>query len=205
MIAAQETDKQPLSRAARKRAEIIHAGSRLMYQQGYHGTSIKDIVNAAGIPKGSFYNYFSSKEEFTMEALEYYTQSRLQEFCADLNNSSISPANRIGTIFRSNPDRFSSREFTPMSFMSKISTELKISHPVIGDMINNLFNAFRDAIANCLSEAQSNGEIASTKDVTKLADFILYAWHGALLHADDPDDKNAIEDFCLVLERDLLV
>lgn len=205
VVTRKSTNSPTLTRAAGKRAAIINAGSRLMYQKGYHGTSIKDIVDAVSIPKGSFYNYFQSKEEFTIEALEYYMDARLEEFSNDLCDASLSPVKRICTIFRSNPDRFSSREFTPMSFMSKISSELKISHPDIYEMVNNIFNSFRDAVARCLVEAQEKGEICKEKNTIILADFILFAWHGALLHADDPDDKDAINEFCNILERDLLV
>jgi TetR/AcrR family transcriptional repressor of nem operon len=199
------TNSPALTRAANKRAAIIHAGARLMYQKGYHGTSIKDIVDAVEMPKGSFYNYFPSKEEFTIEALEYYTQNRLEEFGNGLKDTSISPVKRIGAIFRNNPDRLSSLDFTPMSFMEKISTELNFSHPEICGIVNNLFDSFRDAVTNCLIEAQRQNEVCKEKNATELAEFILYAWHGAMLHAEHPDDKDTVNEFCNILERDLLV
>ena len=36
----------------------------MFMEQGYHGTGIQEVVDKVGIPKGSFYNYFKSKEDF---------------------------------------------------------------------------------------------------------------------------------------------
>ena len=53
-----------------KRDLILAQGAHLMTRRGYHGTGVLDIVQAAGIPKGSFYHYFASKEDFAVQALE---------------------------------------------------------------------------------------------------------------------------------------
>lgn len=46
-----------------KRQELIEIASRLFYEQGYGATGVKQIIEAAGIAKGTFYSHFSSKEE----------------------------------------------------------------------------------------------------------------------------------------------
>ena len=55
-----------------RKDEIIKASIDLMYLKGYNGTSVKDITDAAGIPKGSFYNYFEDKEQYAIDALHHY-------------------------------------------------------------------------------------------------------------------------------------
>ena len=47
-----------------KRDLILSKGAQVMTRRGYHGTGVQEIVQAAGIPKGSFYHYFASKEDF---------------------------------------------------------------------------------------------------------------------------------------------
>ena len=44
--------------------QILEAGMGLIYAQGYNATGIQDIANAAGVPKGSFYNYFQEQRGF---------------------------------------------------------------------------------------------------------------------------------------------
>ena len=57
-----------MNRRADKHEQILEAGLEVMFLNGYNGTGVKDIVEAAGIPKGSFYNYFESKEDFALQA-----------------------------------------------------------------------------------------------------------------------------------------
>ncbi|MDB5769038.1 MAG: transcriptional regulator, TetR family, partial [Collimonas fungivorans] len=54
------------------RATLLETGLRLFAEQGYNGTGIKEIVDATGVPKGSFYNYFKSKEDFGAEVISFY-------------------------------------------------------------------------------------------------------------------------------------
>ena len=57
-----------------KRDLILAKGTGVMTRSGYHGTGVQEIVQAAGIPKGSFYHYFASKEDFALQALDYSTR-----------------------------------------------------------------------------------------------------------------------------------
>ena len=64
-----------MNRAARSedtRTRLIEGGMALFGQKGYNATGIKDITDAAGVPKGSFYNYFASKEDFGAEIIRSY-------------------------------------------------------------------------------------------------------------------------------------
>jgi len=187
------------------RERAILAGSQLMLEKGYHGTSVKDIVVATGIPKGSFYNYFASKEEFVIEALEYYLEKRIGEFTGDIEDADLSCVQRISSIFRKYPEHFPASEFSPMDFMNKMYSELKDSHPTVAEIVSNFFNRFRDGLADCLAVAQKQGQLSAEKDPVVLADFILNSWHGALLHNDNSGNKDRLAAFCNILERYLLL
>ena len=50
-----------------KKEKIIEVGEKLFLEKGFPNTSVDDITNALGIAKGSFYTYFSSKEELLKE------------------------------------------------------------------------------------------------------------------------------------------
>ena len=62
-----------------KKDALIEAGKGIMLRKGYHGTGVKEIVDAAGVPKGSFYNYFKSKEDFVLSAMEYAGRQDAQQ------------------------------------------------------------------------------------------------------------------------------
>jgi TetR/AcrR family transcriptional repressor of lmrAB and yxaGH operons len=73
---------QQMARVAGNRDRILDAAWELFWQGGYHATSIADIAKRARLPKGSIYNYFTSKDELLEAALlrlryQYETQLRV--------------------------------------------------------------------------------------------------------------------------------
>ena len=146
--------------SAARREHLLCAGSRIICDQGYHGTSIRDIVEAVGMPKGSFYNYFDSKEGFVVEALEYHMGKRLAEFTAALSEPTASHRARLVKSFRENPDRIYSDDFTPMSFLTKVLTEVGSSSSKIDETGRILFTRFAEVLADSISEAQAADEQA---------------------------------------------
>ena len=71
-----------------------------MYLKGYKATGIKDIVDAAGIPKGSIYNYFESKENFTIQVLHYYANHWNTVMGETLKDKSLPPLQRIEKFYK---------------------------------------------------------------------------------------------------------
>ncbi|MBT3274400.1 MAG: TetR/AcrR family transcriptional regulator, partial [Spirochaetales bacterium] len=82
-----------------KRLTLIRIGERLFSKQGYRDVGIEDVVNAAGISAGSFYNYFESKEIFYSEILDHIENQgakRLEKMIAKLS----SPINKLRVVYR---------------------------------------------------------------------------------------------------------
>jgi TetR/AcrR family transcriptional repressor of nem operon len=74
------------------RAKRIQTAFQLFHKAGYNGSSIQDIVNAAGLPKGTFYNHFKSKELLALEILKQYSDLIHSTLSAD---SKVSPLKRL--------------------------------------------------------------------------------------------------------------
>ncbi|MBW8724852.1 MAG: TetR/AcrR family transcriptional regulator [Inquilinus limosus] len=56
------------------RGTLVQAGLGIMHAEGYAATGIQAIVEGAGVPKGSFYNHFASKEAFGAEVIDAYSE-----------------------------------------------------------------------------------------------------------------------------------
>jgi AcrR family transcriptional regulator len=54
------------------RQKIVDAGLKILIERGFNGSGVQDITDAAGVPKGSFYNHFESKEALGAEVLKRY-------------------------------------------------------------------------------------------------------------------------------------
>src|ERR1700748_3968329 len=81
------------------REKLIQSGIQAIHASGYGGTSIQNIVESADVPKGSFYNFFPSKEAFAAEVIDAYSnrgQERLRGF---LLNQEVPPRARLEASF----------------------------------------------------------------------------------------------------------
>ena len=88
------------------KTRILKAGARIVHTKGYLGTGIQEIAEAAKIPKGSFYFYFKSKEEFGLALIDYYRElieARMDDYVRD---SSFPPVQRIRRFFESLVESF---------------------------------------------------------------------------------------------------
>src|SRR3954447_13517958 len=90
---------------ASNREKILTAGLRVVHAHGYAGASVRDIVEAAGVPQGSFTNHFSSKEAFGLEILELYFANGRETIRQTLLNDEWPPLERLGDYIDANKAR----------------------------------------------------------------------------------------------------
>ena len=67
------TQRAVAKRKAR-REEILTAAQRVFSIRGYHATSIADVIEAAGISRGTFYLYFDGKDALFLDLIDLFTQ-----------------------------------------------------------------------------------------------------------------------------------
>src|ERR1700678_683117 len=78
---------------------LIEVGLALMRKYGYGATGVQEILDAAGVPKGSFYHHFSSKEEFTAAVVERYVTLAGEHCRKVLTNTQEAPLRRLRRYF----------------------------------------------------------------------------------------------------------
>src|ERR1700744_728705 len=74
---------------------LVSEGLRLVHQRGFGASSVRDIVQAAGVPQGSFTNHFGSKEALGLEVLERYREMTSPAVRATLRNDALPPLRRL--------------------------------------------------------------------------------------------------------------
>lgn len=164
-----------------KKQEIIKKGLEIMHLKGYNATGVKDIVDAAGIPKGSFYNYFESKEDFVIQALHYSADHCKTIMGETLQDRSLPPLQRIEKFYEERIIQFRECDFTLGCFGSNLCIEMgDISLP-IGVATEAYFKRLESVLLSCLQEAQDAADLDKEKDIDKLAKFIYNSWNGAML------------------------
>lgn len=161
---------------------ILAKGAQVMSRRGYHGTGVQEIVKAAGVPKGSFYHYFASKEDFSLQALEFFYRPRLQRYAEALSNPDLSPCQRILQYYAEVIAHFARQEKIEYHcFIGGLSVEMSELSQPIGRQVEAILEQSMSILAGCLREAQAFGELASEHDCAALAEFIANAWEGSLM------------------------
>ncbi|MDP1602980.1 MAG: TetR/AcrR family transcriptional regulator, partial [Legionella sp.] len=69
------------------RESLLNEGVALFMGQGYHGTGLQEILDAVNVPKGSFYNYFDSKEDFGANVIQHYIGPFIAQLAGYLDSS----------------------------------------------------------------------------------------------------------------------
>jgi len=185
-----------------KRDLILAKGAQVMIRRGYHGTGVQEIVQAAGIPKGSFYHYFASKEDFALQALEYLYAPRLARYAEALSNSALSPRERILGYYGDLVAHFSRLEKPEYHcFIGSLSFEMAELCQPIGTQVESILNRSGQILAECLAAAREDGELPSETDCAALAEFIGNAWEGALMRMKVGVSVASLNVFLNQLER----
>src|SRR6185295_13227287 len=81
------------------RSRLLEKGGDLVSSRGFSATGVQEITAAAGVPKGSFYNYFDSKEAFAVALLTDYWEAVVAEFGGILLRGRTSPLSRVTRYF----------------------------------------------------------------------------------------------------------
>lgn len=173
-----------------------------MLRKGYNGTGVQEITQGAGVPKGSFYHYFESKEDFAIQALGYYYSPRIERFAAALKTSELSPSERILRCYRDLVSYFAKQaEPSHQCFIGSLCHEMAEESQPIGYAASVILQRSNQVLADCLREARTLGELPVGQDPVALAGFISAAWEGALLRMKVDRQIDPLHGFIQQLER----
>jgi TetR/AcrR family transcriptional repressor of nem operon len=174
------------------RERILRAAFKAFHEVGYNGTSIQDIIEAAGVPKGSSYNYFKSKEQLAVEVLSLYAAT-VQE--AMIGPTESSPLRLLRIYFERSIKQHEKWGFETGCMVGNFAAEISNSEEGLRAFIIQDFDFWNAAIAAILAEAQEKGEIPSTPNPKELASYILNSYHGAMFRGKLTGDRTPYDQF----------
>jgi TetR/AcrR family transcriptional regulator, transcriptional repressor for nem operon len=163
------------------RLALIRAGRRIIVEKGYNHTGIQEILLAVGVPKGSFYHFFSSKEEFGLAIIDFDSQLHDRIVEQYLGDTSLSPLNRIKRYFTFKLEEFETLQYREGCLFGNLSQEMADQNDRFRVRLQEAVERWRDQFADCIQAAQDAGEISNQHSAKELAEFCLNSWEGALL------------------------
>jgi TetR/AcrR family transcriptional regulator, transcriptional repressor for nem operon len=180
------------------RPQIVDSALEQFHTRGFHNCSVEDITKAAGVPKGSFYNHFPSKDALAIEVLRQYASRSVWRTAEDAD---VAPLQRLRRRFEAMRDTFVGREFTRGCLFANMGTELAdLNQDVRAEVEASL--AYRSAAATeMLREAQQSGELAPSHDVSILGPFLVNAWEGVVTRAKVSKSSEALDGFFALFDQ----
>ena len=183
------------------RGKLAEAGLETLHARGFNGCSVQDITEAAGVPKGSFFNHFKSKELLALEVLGPYGESSRVDMLFDQNKR---PLDRLKDHFEFLAETYQSFDFERGCLLGNFASEMATSHPQMREALQKIFEQWSNAVATVLREAQAVGEIDPRLDAAQLGHFLVNAWEGAVVRMKVEKTRAPADQFFDVAFRFLL-
>jgi len=164
------------------REEIIRKGAELIHAQGFNATGLQQILQTAGIPKGSFYFYFKSKEDFGLEIINYFNSIISAIFTRYLSDKKIPPLKRLEALFEFFEAAFQKSGYALGCPIGNLSLELADTSERLRLHLIGVIETLIVQIELCLQEAKREKSIAASLNTADTAHFIFHGFEGAVLH-----------------------
>jgi TetR/AcrR family transcriptional repressor of nem operon len=181
------------------REKLLHVGMQVVHEHGFGGASVRDIVQAAGVPQGSFTNHFASKEAFGLEVIELYFSNAIETMRQTLRNDDLPPLQRLRAYIDSGKNRLNKDSMKNGCLFGNFAAEATDTSEPIRLRLVEIFGEVQAAIAYCLRGAVRAGEIAASTDCDEIAGFIVSSLQGANLLAKAQRNPLPVERFKEVL------
>jgi TetR/AcrR family transcriptional repressor of nem operon len=186
------------------REKILTEGLRVVHQRGFANASVRDIVQAAGVPQGSFTNHFASKEAFGLEILDLYLTSSRTVIAETLRNDSLPPLARLRAYIDAGKNRLNRDSMRNGCLFGNFTAEASDNSEVIRHRLVEIFAEVQQAIAYCLKAAVTAGELPADFECDEIAGFVVTSLQGANLVAKAHRSPAPVERFEQVLFSKIL-
>jgi len=159
---------------------ILDLGVEIISRKGFHHLGLNELLDSAGIPKGSFYYYFNSKEDFGRKVISHYANNTLNYLQSMLLDKKKNPHERLVFMFKDRAKTYKKSAYKEGCLMGDCSNELAGQIESMQVLLEREFLAWREVFKQCIEEGQQLGEFNNNLSAVELADFVLNSWEGAL-------------------------
>jgi TetR/AcrR family transcriptional repressor of nem operon len=193
-----------MGRTSDAREKILTSAQALIELRGYSALGVAEICKAAGVPKGSFYHFFESKEALALAVIDEHWAVQLRDWTRVLG-SDAEPLQRLRQLFEETAaaQRAGQQSCGTVSgcLFGNLTLELSNQTEAIRDRLQQIFDAQVDLVDTVVTEALEDGEVA-VPDTREAARSVVAQLEGQVLFAklyNDTRPLDALWSNCLAL------
>lgn len=163
------------------KTRLLDEGVSMFMHQGYHGTGIQEVVDRVGIPKGSFYNYFQSKEDFGSKAIIHYSDQFKQFLLSILDLSKSDTSKGLNQFFDDLTKIFEEKDCKDGCLIGNFAAEISDNSTLGRNTMSQCISEWKEIIKEIIIRGQASGAIREDISADELSDFLLNLLEGSLL------------------------
>jgi TetR/AcrR family transcriptional repressor of nem operon len=188
------------------REALITAGIDQLSVHGYHGTGIKQILDEVNVPKGSFYNFFASKEAFVAEVIGHYSRdllSQLSKFIAG-EGKILTPVEQLRAIYLYSLKQYASHDFKKSCLVGSIATEISAESEMCRIELEAAMKHWLRFFSGIFEQAQDQQLVRDDLSPNDMASVYWAAWEGALIKMKMSADTQPVKRIMELMIETLL-
>ncbi|MFN4265297.1 MAG: TetR family transcriptional regulator C-terminal domain-containing protein [Aquabacterium sp.] len=176
---------------------LTTAGYELFSRLGYNATGIQQITEQAGVPKGSFYNHFDSKEAFAAVIIRQYVEWVNGAWEACVKDAPVRPETDALAVLRHVFERFirhHEQAVCPGCLVGNFAAEVAESSVMCRAVLRESMQSWRVLLAELIELAQQQGQVRTDSNAMLLSALVWDAWEGALLRMKVEHQSQPLKD-----------
>ncbi len=165
---------------------------------------LAEILKTAGVPKGSFYHHFTSKEAFVLEILDRYVAEQRGRIDACLAHRELKPVPRLKSFFESEAERLRREGCKGGCLVGNLGQDQADQNPELRAKVEDILKEWTGRFSDCLAEGTRTGDVPADSDIRGLGNFIMNGWQGSLLRMKTLKSARPLHQFIEVIFGRLL-
>ena len=168
-----------MGRTSDTREQLIKSAIVLMHTRGYTAVGVKEVCEYAGVNKGSFYHFFSSKRDLILAALDAQWEATQRYFLDPAFATNLPVLEKFQSLLQLDPERVS--EPVKGCFFGNLALELSTQDEVVRQKLQDIFQQWAAYFERELAESVATGELPDIDPRTTAQTLIAYFEGIALL------------------------
>ena len=165
------------------RETLIRSGTAVLTEQGFAATGIDAILKQVGVPKGSFYYYFDSKESFGQAIIENYARFFAHKLDKFLLDDALAPLVRLRAFVEDAARGMAKYDYTRGCLVGNLGQEIANLPVNFREQLRDILHIWEHRVSECLALAQRHGSLSPQANCDALAAYFWSGWEGAVMRA----------------------
>lgn len=168
--------------ASTTKQDLLEVGIKLLLKHGYADLGVAKLLEEAGVPKGSFYHHFASKEDFGLQAIDLYMVGVHAALGEAFRDDGREPLDQIRHFFAMVAEGYRGDGYLGC-LLGGLGQELSGISPAFRGKVEECFDVIASHFETALKRAKARGQLRKRTNPRALADLLVNCWEGAALRS----------------------